>query len=232
LQAWWDDDQGNRALQRGHPDLALGWFDAGLAQEPDWALLHEDRGRALLHSHPQEALAEFDLAACGSPCDAEAGDALAAMGRRNEAIERYIRAKAVTRLSTVTLQLAREGRYDSALSIESALLHRLHNDFIDRADLATVYDTIGQIEITAAIAQPKDARSLKRAASAISAFANAMNLAPLNENYLLSYGFAQLRFGDRQAARATFERLLQLHPGQPDALAGLEHAKDSSSGER
>ncbi|HEV2878986.1 MAG TPA: hypothetical protein VGW96_05325, partial [Candidatus Eremiobacteraceae bacterium] len=48
-------------------------------------------------------------------------------------------------------------------------------------------------------------------------------LAPYNEGYLLSYAFAQLQWGDADAARRAFERLLQLHPHQSDAESALAH---------
>jgi len=57
--------------------------------------------------------------------------------------------------------------------------------------------------------------------NAIKAFRRATDLAPFNEEYLLSYSFAQARWGDPKAARGGFSRLLQLHPQQPDALRGL-----------
>src|SRR5579864_4316301 len=129
LRAWWDDDEGNRALLRGHDLRAARLFEAGLTAEPGWATLHEDLGRAVLPTDPARSLAEFDRAACGSPCLAQAGDALAAMGRTNEAIDRYVQAKAVGKVSQVAAQLVAAGRYDAALAVESALLAKLHNDF-------------------------------------------------------------------------------------------------------
>lgn len=222
LRAWWDDDAGNRALLAGKPQVAIAWFDAGLRAQPDWALLHEDRGRALLNANPTAALAEFERAACGSPCLAEEGDALAALGRLDEATQRYVSAKAVGRASVVAMRLASHGKYDAALAIESALIERLHDDFVDRSDLASAYAAIGKIQTAAASSGDVRAPG-ERGALAIAAFSRATSLAPLNEDYLLSYGFAELRWGSPRAARAAFERLLQIHPHQPDAQAALQH---------
>lgn len=222
LRAWWDDDAGNRALLAGNTRQAVAWFNAGLRVEPNWGLLHEDRGRALVDRNPKEALAEFERAACGLACLAEEGDALAALGRMDEAIDRYIAAKAVGRTAEVAMSLAGEGNYDAGLAIEAALIKRLHNNFIDRADFAAAYATTGAILTSAASAATDPALAQTRGRLAIDAFGKASNLAPLNEDYLLSYGFAQLRFGNRQLARAAFERLLRIHPDQPDAQAALQ----------
>ncbi len=228
LRAWWDDDEGNRALLQGHGVQAARLFETGLALEPDWAMLHEDFGRALLASDPARALAEFDRAACGSPCLAQAGDALAAMGRTNEAIDRYVQAKAVEKVSQVAAQLVAAGRYDAALAVESALLAKLHNDFVDRSDLAAVYAQIGKIDLAAAARTGARGAARERAKSGLDALAHATALSPLNEDYLLSYGFGELRFGDRAAARQTFERILELHPGEEHAVEGLARTGGST----
>jgi tetratricopeptide (TPR) repeat protein len=195
-------------------------------------MLHEDRGRALLAQHPGEALAEFDRAACGSPCTAEAGDALMAMGRTNEAVNDYVRAKAVGRVTEVASRLEAAHHYAAALAIESSLLARLTNDFVDRSDLAAVYAAIGKIDVSAATSAKLDSQARQFARAAIDAFAHATSLSPLNEDYLLSYGFAQMRWGSALAARDTFKRLLQLHPGQVDAEAALARLKDAQPGTR
>jgi tetratricopeptide (TPR) repeat protein len=185
LQAWWDDDEGNRALLAGNASSALTWFDAGLRAQPSWSVLHEDRGRALLAGHPSEALAEFDRAACGSPCTAEAGDALMALGRTNEAIDDYVQAKAVGRVTEVATRLEAAHDYTAALAIESSLLARLTNDFVDRSDLAAVYAAIGKIDVSAATSAKRNSQARQDARAAIDAFAHATTLAPLNEDYLL-----------------------------------------------
>jgi tetratricopeptide (TPR) repeat protein len=221
LSAWWLDDAGNRALLRGQNANAERDFEAALGKEPGWAILHEDLGRAIVASDPARALQEFERANCGSPCMAEAGDALMAMGRTREAIDRYVQAKAVGKVSDVASQLVASQQYDEALAIESALLARLHDDFVDRSELAAVYAQIGKIDIAAAsrVNDPRAARV--RAEKGIASLAHAKDLAPLNEDYLLSYGFAQLRFGSADEARRTFERILELHPGQKDAVDAL-----------
>jgi len=219
LAAWWADAAGNRALLRGNDAGALEHFDRALRLEPGWALLHEDRGRALLARDPAQALLEFDRADCGAPCSAEAGDALVRLGKPREAVGRYIDAKAVSKVSDIALSLARQGRYDDATALVRALIGRLHDDFLERADLASSYATLGAIDIQAASAETAHARD--RRAQAIAEFAAASRLAPFNEGYLLSYGFAQAQWGDSDAARRAFERVLEIHPHQADAEAAL-----------
>jgi tetratricopeptide (TPR) repeat protein len=221
LSAWWQDAAGNRALLRGDDAGALGHFDRALRFEPQWALLHEDRGRALAERDPAHALLEFDRADCGAPCSAEAGDALVRLGRPRDAVSRYIDAKAVSKVSDMALSLARQGRYDDAAALVNALIGRLHDDFLERADLASSYAALGAIEIAAAAAQTPRSGELR--AYAIAAYAAASRLAPFNEGYLLSYAFAQAQWGDPAAARRAFQRVLEIHPHQVDAEAALAH---------
>jgi tetratricopeptide (TPR) repeat protein len=217
--AWSSDDAGNRELLRGHDARALRWFDAGLRYEPSWALLHEDRGRALLERDPAAALAEFERAACGAPCIAEEGDALARLGRPEAAVDRYVSAKAVARVSDIALSLAARGRYDEAMALEHELIRRLGDGFVERADLASSYWTLGRIQTAAAQVTPVRASAYRE--NAIAAYAAASRLAPYNEGYLLSYAFAQAQWGDANAARSAFERMLAIHPHQNDAEAAL-----------
>jgi len=219
LAAWWGDARGNRALLRGDRGCAQASFEWALKLEPRWALLHEDLGRALLQTDPPRALREFDLAACGAACTAEAGDALARMGRLDEAIDRYITAKAVTRVSDIALSLSQRGQYKRATALVETLIGKLRDKFLERADLASAYATLGKIELEEALANPAQARELRHAA--IAGYASAARLAPFNEGYLLSYAFAQMQFGDADAARSAFERVLKLHPHQSDAEAAL-----------
>jgi tetratricopeptide (TPR) repeat protein len=221
LAAWWGDTNGNRALLRGDQERAQAYFEWALRLEPTWALLHEDLGRALLQTNPQDALREFDIAACGAACTAEAGDALVHLGRLDEAIDRYISAKAVSRVSEIALSLAQRGEYERATELTLALIGKLHDKFLERADLASAYATLGKIDLDAAAANPARARELRRAA--IAAYASASRLASFNEGYMLSYAFAQMQYGDAAAARRAFERVLELHPHQRDAEAALAH---------
>ncbi len=219
LAAWWADTNGNRALLRGDRTRAQASFERALRLEPGWALLHEDLGRALLLTNPQRALREFDLASCGAACTAEAGDALVRMGRLDEAIDHYITAKAVSRVSEIALVLSQRGEYNRAAALVEALIGKLRDKFLERADLARAYATLGKIELDAALGKPAQARELRRAA--IAAYASASRLASFNEGYLLSYAFAQMQWGDADAARRAFERVLELHPHQSDAEAAL-----------
>jgi tetratricopeptide (TPR) repeat protein len=219
LAAWWCDDAGNRELLRGDAAAALPWFDAGLRYEPGWALLHEDRGRAMLESDPAVALAEFERADCGAPCIAQEGDALVRLGKPEAAVDHYVSAKAVARVSDIALALAQRGRYAPAMALERELIRRLGTSFVDRADLASSYWTLGKIQTSAA--SSINAQEGARHADAIAAYAAASRLAPYNEGYLLSYAFAQAQWGDAHAARSAFERLLAIHPHQSDAEAAL-----------
>lgn len=219
LSAWYADDLGNLALAKGHMETATAWFSRGLLDEPDWSLLHEDLGRSLLGVDPSAALVQFRAAACGTPCIAEEGDAYLRLARRDEAISKYIAAKAVARLGQRAQELARAGDDGQAIALEQALIARLHDTFLERAELASAYATLGDLQMLAAFKQPAQAAKLRRAA--IVALRHASSLAPFNERYLLAYGFAELQWGDRNAARAAFGRLLQLHPQQADAEAAL-----------
>jgi len=221
LGAWWSDDEGNRALLQGDNLKAVERFASAERREPDWAFVHEDLGRAVLDTDPARALAEFERANCGSACIGEEGDALFALGRTGDAIDRYIQARAVAKVAAIATQLVASKRYDAALSIESELVARLHDDFVDRSDLAAAYAQIGKIEIAAATQAGTGVAARQHAQAGLTALARATALAPLNEDYLLAEGFAQLRFGSVAQARRIFERLLQIDPSQQDAQRAL-----------
>lgn len=219
LTAWFADDAGNLSLFKRHPQAATSWFEYGLKWEPRWSLLHEDLGRSLLDSDPAAALSEFRIADCGAPCTAEQGDALLRLGRREEAIRYYVAAKAVARLGERAEELASHGDDREAILLEQALIAQLHDNFLERAELASAYATLGSLQERFASKQAAQALPLRR--DAIGSFLRASSLAPFNERYLLLYGFAEKKWGDPTLARAAFERLLQLHPHQRDAQAAL-----------
>lgn len=219
LGAWFADDAGNLALFKGRTAQATRWFRSGLRREPDWGLLHEDLGRALLATDPGAALGEFRSAACGPACTAEEGDALLRLGRRDEAIERYIAARAVTRVAQRAQEIAAGGDDRQAIALETSLLARLHDTFLERAQLASAYAALGDLELAAGYRHPAEALALRRAA--IDALRRASALAPFNERFLLLYAFAQMQWGDRAQARVAFQRLLQLHPHLADAESAL-----------
>lgn len=219
VAASWCDDRGNVALAQGLTAQASLWFQRGLSIEPASRLLREDLGRSILTADPVAALDDFTRADCGEPCMAERGDAEARIGRADAAAADYLAAKAATRLGDAVGRMAGAGRYSDAIALEQALIAHL-DPVLDQADIAAVNARIGALEVTAAKNDPRGAPALRR--SAITSFASASRLAPLNEGYLLSLGYAQMQWGDRKAARRAFERVLELHPTQADAESGLD----------
>lgn len=219
LAARWCDDRGNLAMLRGDLPGAAIWFAQGLALEPGWHMLLEDHGRAVLDADPLTALSEFRRADCGQPCLAEAGDAESRLGRAQAAVNDYLAAHAVDRVANTVDNLSRKGRYDRAIALERALVVRLGTGMLAQADLANAYFRIGNLDAAAEGARIRGAGEFRR--DALVSYRRASELAPFNEGYLLSLGFAELRFGDRKAAREAFERELDLHPHESDAERGL-----------
>lgn len=217
--AWWCLDLGNLAFVRGDKAVAAAYFSRGLEWEPEWNVLLEDHGRAVVDSQPVIALDEFRRADCGEPCLAEAGDAESRLGNPLDAINDYLAAHAVGRLAQAVSALSDSRRYDEAIALERTLASRLGNGMLAQADLATAYDTIGMLDEKAATS--KGERAAEYRADAIRSFRRASELAPLNDGYLLELGFAEEQWGDRRAAIAAFERVLDHHPHQPDAERGL-----------
>ena len=217
--AWWLLDAGNLAFVRGDRAAAALDFARGLTYQPRWHTLLEDHGRAILDADPARALADFRAADCGEPCVAEAGDAESRLGRAQEAVNDYLAAHAVTRLAAAVERLVREGRFDDAISLERALAGKLGNGMLAEADLASTDYTIGLLDEKAAARGGP--RTSQYRWDAIRSFRRASRLAPFNEGYLLALGFAEASWGDRRAARAAFERVLDLHPHQADAERGL-----------
>ena len=218
LAAWWCDDRGNIALARGDRGGALAWFERGLTFAPGSHVLLEDRGRSRLDDDPAAALEDFTNADCGQPCIAERGDAEVRLGLAAAAVGDYLAAHAAERISMTVAGLASRHRYDEAVALERALIERL-DPLLDQADIAAGEAQVGDLDVSAAKRDPGRSAAYRR--DAISAFAAANRLAPLNEGYLLSLGYSQLQWGDRREARRAFERELELHPTQPDAERGL-----------
>jgi tetratricopeptide (TPR) repeat protein len=227
LAAWWYVDIGNLALVRGDTAKAADLFTLGMRLEPNWHVLKEDHGRAVLDSNPAKALTEFREAACGAPCVAEAGDAEIRLGRPQDAINDYLAARAVARIATAVDRLSDRQRFDDAIALERALTARLGNGMLAEADLASAYYTIGVLDERAAFvlnethASDAAARIASYRADAIASLRKASLLATFNEKYLLELASAEAAWGDRRKARADFERVLDLHPHQSDAEQGL-----------
>ena len=219
--AWWYLDAGNLAYLRGDRVQAAADFVSGLRLEPQWRALLEDHGRAVLESEPGVALADFRAAACGAPCTAEAGDAESRLGRFDEAVDDYLAADAVERVGAAVDRLAAQGRFDDAIALERALAGRLGTGMLAQADVASAEFVIGGLDERAAKASGDARKTAAYRADAIRAYQHASQLAPFNEGYLLSLGFAESAWGDRRGARTAFERVLDLHPHQADAERGL-----------
>jgi tetratricopeptide (TPR) repeat protein len=159
------------------------------------------------------------MADCGQPCVAEEGDAESRLGDAQAAVDDYLAAHAVERVAEAVDRLSDDGRYDDAIALERALASRLGNGMLAEADLATAYFAIGNLDAKAASADARKSAAYRR--DAIRSYRRASQLAPMHEDYLLSFGYAELQWGDRDAARAAFERLLDLHPHEVDAERGL-----------
>ena|GEM_PF-1458367 len=226
IGAAWFDDFGNVFLLHGDLGSALRLFDRGIALEPRSSVLLEDRGRAELSTDPAAALRDFRAADCGSPCMAGEGEALDRLGKRRGAEQLLVRAKAIADVARRVDALTRQGRFDEALTLERALAAQFSHDAVDQADLATTDWQIGQLEATISGERPERAAAYRK--DAIAMYGRASSLAPYNESYLLSLGFAELDWGDRAAAKRVFLRLLELHPHQSDAERALKRLDSDS----
>ena len=219
--AWWCLDAGNLAYMRGDRVTAASDFVRGLRLEPNWRALLEDHGRAVLDAEPAVALTDFKAADCGEPCTAEAGDAESRLGNFDIAVNDYLAAHAVERVGGAVDRLAGEGRFDDAIALERALASRLGTGMLAQADVASADYLIGGLDNRAARATRDSAKATAYHADAIRSFKRASQLAPFNEGYLLSLGFAESAWGDKREARIAFGRVLDLHPHQSDAERGL-----------
>lgn len=220
--AWWCLDVGNLAYLRSDRTTAAEDFTRGLELEPSWHALREDHGRAILDTDPAIALADFEAADCGEPCVAEAGDAEFRLGHFDEAVNDYLSADAVERVGTAVDRLAGGRRFDDAISLERALAAHLGTGMLAQADVGSAENVIGGLDERAAKSTHDTAKANAYHADAIRSFRRASQLAPFNEGYLLSLGFAEAQWGDRFDARDAFERVLDLHPHESDAERGLK----------
>ncbi|HYK51945.1 MAG TPA: hypothetical protein VEV38_00230 [Candidatus Eremiobacteraceae bacterium] len=219
--AWWCLDVGNLAYVRGDRVTAASDFVQGLRLEPNWRALLEDHGRAVLDAEPAVALSDFKAADCGEPCTAEAGDAESRLGHFDDAVNDYLAAHAVERVGAAVNGLAGNGRFDDAIALERALASRLGTGMLAQADVASADFILGGLDDRAAKATRDASKASAYHADAIRSFKRASQLAPFNEGYLLSLGFAESAWGDKKAAGEAFEKVLDLHPHQSDAERGL-----------
>lgn len=177
---------------------------------PTSRTLLEDRARAEIATVPAKALADFQAAACGAPCLEGEGDAQLRLGHARAAIRDYVQARAVARLNTVAREIAGSGDIDGAIYAERQLAAKFSDRAVDQASLARTLWQIARFEELGAYKLPR--RAVAYRADAIALLRRAATIAPYNESYLLELGYAQMQWGDRNAARRAFERLLELHP--------------------
>jgi tetratricopeptide (TPR) repeat protein len=143
------------------------------------------------------------------------GDAAGAVGD-------YLAAGDLTGLERHIAELQAAGRLAAALDLQQAAIVKLQGDRTQSDSLADAFFTLGRLEETAAyaLAVGSSGRQARELASR-DAYARAVALAPLDENYLLAYANQLVNVGDDNGARRAFQRARDADPASAEPLAGM-----------
>jgi Flp pilus assembly protein TadD len=228
-------ERGKRAVLTGNYDEAVGSLTRALAEHPDYADLHNFLGVALhFTGRSQEAIEQFHRAIDLNPHYTEAhvnlALVLAELGRLDEA-EAAFRRAAESEGSQKDGELPRGAR--------AALANR-------HAELGDLYAGHGRLEEAAgeyrrALALESGFHDLRtrlgrvlldagRATLAASEFAKVAAEKPDDLPALLGLGLAYERRGERDLARAVWERCRELDPSDPAARVYLEWFAGAAAG--
>lgn len=138
------------------------------------------------------------------------------------AVAGFLAAGELAGLHDVVEELAGRGDFAQALRLQRAIVARLHDDRTQRDAGATAAFELGLLEERAAYAlavgSPERHAHEMRAADA---YALAVALSPLSQQYLIALGNQQLNVAELDAADATFDRARDLDPTGADPLLGL-----------
>jgi tetratricopeptide (TPR) repeat protein len=169
-------------------------------------------------------LAERDIARLGPSRDRSAllGRVAEARGDAVGAVADYLAAGDVTGLERRVDELAGSGQIPAALELQRAAIAKLQGDHTQADALADAYFALGRLEETAAYAIPVGAPARHaRELDSRDAYAGAVALAPLNENYLLGYANQLLNVSELEAAKRAFGRARDVDPASAEPFAGL-----------
>jgi tetratricopeptide (TPR) repeat protein len=146
------------------------------------------------------------------------GQLLEAQGQHRAALEEFVRAGDVERVSRSVTLLQHDGDLSHALDAMHALVARLqHID--DTSELAEAYWQLAQLESASG-----DHASSSRD------FASALALFPFSEAYLLGAGNEALQFGRLDEARDYFSRVVALDNASLDGHIGIGRVEAREGG--
>lgn len=169
-------------------------------------------------------LAERDIARLSPSRDRSAltGRVAEARGDAAGAVADYLSADDVTGLERRIDELAGSGQIPAALELQRAAIAKLQGDRTQADALAHAYFALGRLEETAAyaLAVGTPARHARELDSR-DAYAGAVALAPLDENYVLGYANQLLNVGELEAAKRAFGRARDVDPASAEPFAGL-----------
>jgi len=183
-------------------------------------------------------LAEYAIAGGDTTAAQRATVRLPASPMRNELLGRIADMRGDHRLaleyflvapdaSTVQQEVDRESRVDpmTAYRLEQQLADRLDALTVHPDAVAEAYWRLGKLATQASYlpSTPQHPIVLNRARSllAMRQYLRAVDLAPLNERYLLAAGSQALLLDDSVRARRLFQRGVDADPASADAYAGL-----------
>ncbi len=202
---------------------AVDTLDPALPLPPALRLVFA-RAALAAHDLPRAAAEAARLGASRDRYALDGGIAQA-RGATGAAVTWYLAAGDLSGLETRVDQLASEKRFAQALALQHETIARLRNDRIGLDALAQASFWLGRLEERQAwefaVGTPERHRHEVRSRDA---YADAVKLAPLSQQYLLAYGNQQLNLRQFAAAEKTFERARDVDPTSAEPLLGLGDA--------
>jgi len=142
-------------------------------------------------------------------------------GDTKASVEDFLEAGDLDDIQHRAESLAASGRGDEALELERAAIERAERDPAQAGNLPEAYYRLGLLEQQLAYRIPDIAARAAPQTKSLADYIKAVELAPLEERYLIAAGNEEIDIGDLDSAPGYFRRALDADPGSADALAGL-----------
>jgi hypothetical protein len=178
----------------------------------------------------RRALAAGDLALAAAhvarlPASRDRAELNGALAERRgdgaAAVRFYLDAGDLDDLERRAEALAAAGRGDDALALQRAAIARAQRDPAQAGNLPEAYYRLGMLEQQLAYRIADVGARTAPQEQSLADYRKAVELAPLEERYLIAAGNEEINLGDLDAASSFFARARETDPRSVDALAGF-----------
>lgn len=142
-------------------------------------------------------------------------------GDTQEAVRDFLDAGDLDGLEHRVESLAASGHGAEALTLQRAAIARAERDPAQAGNVPEAYYRLGLLEQNLAYAVPDPVARSGAERQSLEDYRKAVDLAPLEERYLIAAGNEEINLGDLDAALPYFARALDSDPSSVDALTGF-----------